>query len=253
MTGDDNVIKTTLLDGQVQCLQPKVGYRVAIDTVLLAAAIPAKSGNLVVDVGAGVGGAGLCLLSRVDGLTIDALEIQPEYAALARRNARLNAVRDRYQIVEGSVGEESDGIKPDSYDHVMTNPPFVEAGRGQISPDPAKAKATMESGVPLVDWIAFCIRIAKTKGTITIIHRADRVDEILSALSGKVGDLAIFPLWPGGDNPEQPAKRVIVQGRKGMKGPTVLSKGLVLHEAGGDYTAKTKGILVNAEALEIGK
>jgi tRNA1(Val) A37 N6-methylase TrmN6 len=111
--------------------------------------------------------------------------------------------------------------------------------------------ATMESSVVLADWIDFCIRMAKTKATITIIHRADRAEQILAAMAGRVGNLVIFPLWPGGDNPDQPAKRVIVQGRKGMKGPTVLSKGLVLHAPGGNYTDRTKGILVDAKALDI--
>lgn len=252
MTGAETVVETTLLDGRVHCLQPEKGYRVAIDTVLLAAAVPAASGHRVLDVGAGVGGASLCLLARVPGVRVDGLEIQAAYASLAERNGQLNGVSEQFRVFEGSVGETSNHIKPDTYDHVMTNPPFVEAGRGQVSPEPSKAKATMESDVLLTDWIDFSVRMAKTKGTVTIIHRADRVDEIIAALSGKVGELVIFPLWPGGNRPDQPAKRVIVQGRKGMKGPTVLSKGLVLHETDGGYTPKTNNVLKEAGVLEIG-
>ncbi len=251
MNDQNHVIEATLLDGRVRCLQPESGYRVAIDTVLLAAATPAKPGERVLDVGTGAGAAGLCIMARMPGVRIDGLEVQPTFAELARQNAELNGISDQFKVIEGDISLSPNGIQPDTYDHVMTNPPFVEAGRGRVPPEQAKAIATMESHVPLSDWIAYCIRMARTKGTVTIIHRADRIEEILTALVGKVGEVVIFPLWPGGDTPDQPAKRVIVQGRKGMKGSTVLSTGLVLHKPGGDYTENTKNVLVNAQTLEI--
>jgi len=250
-TDSNEPIETALLDGRVRCLQPRTGYRIAIDTVLMAAAVPAKSGDQVLDVGAGAGAAGLCVAARVAGLKVSGIEIQPGFAKLARRNADLNGWGERFQIVDGDVGERPGPLRPDTYDHVISNPPFVEAGRGRMPPDPAKATAKMESHVALGDWIGFCIRMAKTKATITIVHRADRLEEILSAMAESVGDLVIFPLWPGGDKPEQPAKRVIVQGRKGMKGPSTLARGLVLHQPGGTYTDETNRLLVDAEALEI--
>jgi len=251
MTDPAPVLETTLLSGRVRCLQPENGYRIAIDTVLMAAAVPAKSGERILDVGAGAGAAGLCVATRVGGIQADGLEIQPGFVDLARQNADLNGLAGHFEIIEGDVGNPPEALRPDSYDQVISNPPYVGAGQGQRPPEPSKAMATMEGGVTLGDWILFCIRLAKTRGVITIVHRADRVEEILAVLAGRVGDLVIFPLWPGGDNPDQPAKRVIVQGRKGMKGPTTLSRGLVLHNPGGSYTDQTNGILVDGDALDI--
>jgi len=251
MTDPKSVVETTLLDGRVRCLQPEFGYRIAIDTVLLAAAVPAKAGDRVLDVGAGAGAAGLCVATRVGDINVTGLEIQPNFVDLAKRNANLNELADHFETVEGDVGNPPETLRPDSFDQVISNPPYVGAGQGQIPPEPSKAMATMEGDVTLGEWITFCIRMAKTKGTITVVHRADRVEEIIAAMAGRVGELVIFPLWPGGENPYQPAKRVIVQGRKGMKGPTTMSRGLVLHNPGGSYTDQTTGILVNGDALDI--
>jgi tRNA1(Val) A37 N6-methylase TrmN6 len=251
MAKQQDTVETTLLNGRVRCLQPEIGYRIAIDTVLMAAAVPARAGDRVLDVGSGAGAAGFCVAARVNRVQVTGIEIQPEFSELARRNADLNGMADQFQIVDGDIALAPDTVKPDGYDHVLSNPPFVEAGRGQVPPEVSKARATMESSVTLGEWIAFCIRMARTKATVTIVHRADRVEEILAAMSGRVGELVIFPLWPGGDKPRRPAKRVIVQGRKGMKGPTTLACGLVLHQPGGAYTDETNRILLDAEALEI--
>jgi len=251
MAESGNSVETTLLDGRVRCLQPLTGYRIAIDTVLMAAAVPAGSDDLVLDVGAGAGAAGLCLAARADGVRVSGIEIQPEFTELARRNAILNDRADQFHFVDGDIAAPPPELRPDTFDHVISNPPFVGAGRGRVPMEPSKATAKMESNVALSEWIGYCIRMARTKATVTVVHRADRIEEILAALGGKVGDLVIFPLWPGGDSPDQPAKRVIVQGRKGMKGPTTLARGLVLHNPGGSYTEQTRRVLLDAEALEI--
>jgi len=245
-------VVSTLLDGRLRCLQPLTGYRIAIDTVLLAAAVPASATGRLLDVGTGTGAAGLCVAARIAGVQIDGLEIQPEFADLARQNADINGLADRFHIVSGDVAKPPATIRPDSYDHVISNPPYVAAGKGRMPREPSRQLATMESNVDLSDWMSFCIRMARTRGTITVVHRADRVAEILAALAGRVGDLVIYPLWPGGDAPSRPAKRVIIQGRKGMQGPTVLATGLVLHAPGGSYTDAARRVLVDAEALEIG-
>jgi len=250
MVDPNHGIETTLLDGRVRCVQPRTGYRIAIDTVLMAAAVPAKAGHRLLDVGMGTGAAGLCVAARVGAVHVTGLEIQSKFANLARHNAALNGMADNFDVVNGNVGCPPKEIQPDSYDHVLSNPPFVEAGRGRVPLEPSKAMATMESSVELRDWIVFCLRMVRTKGTVTIIHRADRVEEILAAMMGKAGDLIIVPLWPGGHTPDAAAKRVIVQGRKGMKGPTTLARGLVLHKPGGDYTDAVKRIVVDAGALE---
>ncbi|MDT8344261.1 MAG: methyltransferase, partial [Thermohalobaculum sp.] len=90
-----------LLGGRVRLLQPGAGYRAATDPVLLAAAVPARPGERVLELGIGAGAATLCLAARVAGLVHAGLEIQPDYLALAARNAALNGVA--LVLFEGDV------------------------------------------------------------------------------------------------------------------------------------------------------
>ncbi len=122
-------------------------------------------------------------------------------------------------------------------------------GSGQPPPDPAKAAATVEGAdAGLVEWLRFCLLMVRPKGTVTLIHRADRLADLLAGLAGKLGDIAIFPLWPGGDG-RTPAKRILISGRRGAGGPLAIMPGLFLHEPDGSYTAAAERILRRGEAL----
>ncbi len=236
-----------ILGERVRLLQPERGYRVAIDPVFLAAAVPAKPGDRVLDAGCGVGVATLCLAARVAGIQAMGLEIQPEIADLARRNAELNGAA--LAVETGSIAAPPSKLEPNSFHHVMANPPYLEPGRANASPDPSKAASTVEGGERLRDWIDFCIRMARPKGSVTLIQRADRLDAILSAMHGRLGEIVVFPLWPGSGR--KGAGRVVVRGRKGLATPLALSPGLVLHDADGRFTKEAEGVLRHANALDI--
>ena len=248
--------ETRLLNGQVICLQPLKGYRTAIDPVFLAAAVDAKSGDRVLDAGSGTGAASLCLASRVQGVRVTGIEIQNDYAELARKSAELSGLSERVNFVDADLTALPKIEDFREFDHVMTNPPYMEAGRGRVPPDPTKARATMESHVGLDEWIANCIRMTRSRGTFTIIHRADRLEHIMASLSGVLGQIIVFPLWPGriavdGTKPIR-ANRVIVSGRKGVKTPGILSSGIVLHEERGEgYTAGAKSVLNDSKKLTL--
>lgn len=237
----------TLLNGRVRLRQPEAGYRAAVDPVLLAAAIPAKPGQRVLDVGCGAGAAALCLLARCPDVAVTGLELQPALAALATENAAANGVDRRFSVVCGNLTYPPTDIAPDDFDHVMANPPYGEAGSGHPPPDPSKAAAHVESGAGLADWVGFCLSRVRRKGSVTFIHRADRLDDLLAALHGKSGDIAVFPLWPGGGGA---ARRVIVRARKGVASPLRLLEGLVLHPpGGGGYTDAADAVLRGGGAL----
>ncbi len=239
-----------LLGGRVRLKQPKAGYRAAIDPVLLAAAVPAGAGETVLDVGTGAGAAALCLATRVPDCRIVGIEMQRELARLATENAVLNGVDDRVEVLVGDLMQPPPRLAPGSFDHVMANPPHHEAGRAVPSPDAAKALAAIEGTADLAAWVGFCVRMARPRGSITLVHRADRLDALLAHLHGKAGAIVVFPLWPdaaGG----RPAKRVIVQARKDAAAPAVLAPGLALHEADGRYTAGAEAVLRDAAAIEL--
>lgn len=249
------VTDDTLVGGRVRIYQPSRGYRVAIDPVLLAAAVPARTEQTVLDVGAGAGAAALCLAVRVDEVRVRGLEVDPDLARLARRNVRANGLDGRVDVIAGDLLDAPPIFVPGSFDHVMVNPPYQEPSRGRPSPDAAKAAAVMEGTAVLGDWLDFCVRMVRPKGTLTLIHRADRLDAVLARLHDALGALVVFPLWPGpaaaGSIGVKPAKRVIVQGRKGAATPLRLSPGLVLHDAVGAFTAAADEILRHGRALDL--
>ncbi|MDE1145247.1 MAG: methyltransferase [Azospirillaceae bacterium] len=245
-----------LLGGRVRLLQPAAGYRAAIDPVLLAAATPAREGQRVLDLGCGAGAATFCLAARLPGVQIAGLEIQEAAAGLARRNAHLNGVADRVAITVGDAAQAPAHLPPGSdpdlvaarFDHVMTNPPFYPGGRHTRSPRGAKALSHGEGTADLATWVAAAARLLAPRGMLTMIHRADRVDEILARLAGRFGAVVLFPLWPRAG---AEAKRVIIQARLGARSPARLLPGLVLHGEGGRYTPGADRALSGGAALDI--
>lgn len=249
MTRDDGADEACTCDrflgGRLTIRQPRRGYRAAIDPVLLAAALPAEPGTSVLDAGAGVATAALCLARRVPGVAVTGIEIDPATAALARANVALNCLETAITIVEGDVLAPPSALRSRSFDRVMTNPPFHPAAT-PASPDLAKALA-MRERASLADWLGACLRRLRPGGRLALIQRADRLPELLAALEGPAGGIEIIPLWPKAG---QPAKRVLIRCRKGAKGPTRLMAGLVLHGDDGKYSELAEAILRDGADLD---
>ncbi len=242
--------RDSLLGGQVALWQPADGYRVAIDTVLLAAAVRVLPSAKVLELGSGVGGASLCIANRVADCHIVGLDVDCDLVAAARRNAAANGAADRVVFLQGDVCAVPAEIAAGGFDHVLANPPFLEAARSRPPPDPARAAAFVEAGGDaLGDWLASMVNLARHKGQVTLIHRADRLDHVLARFAGKVGDIIVYPLWPKAG---QAAKRVIVSGRVGARGVLRLAAGLVLHGPDGRYTEAAEAILRQGRALDLG-
>lgn len=236
-----------LLGGRVQLIQPRRGYRVGIEPVLLAAAVPATAGERVLDLGAGVGAAALCLAARVPGVTVGGLEADPRLVRFALVGAERSQLGDRILFTAGDIMNACRDLNPESYDHVMANPPFIAAGTGRMPEHAGKAAATVESGATLDDWVRVAAAMVRRGGTVTVIHRADRLGAALSSLAGRLGAITVCPLWPGAS---RPAKRIIVAARKGSAAPLRLLPGLVLHENGA-FSAEAEGVLRYAKALPV--
>lgn len=240
-----------LLGGRVRLLQPARGYRAATDPVLLAAAVPAQAGERVLDLGCGAGAAMFSLAARVPGLELHGLEVQPDYLTLAGENARLNGVV--VTLHEGDVTAPPAALRRVSFDHVMLNPPY-HAGAGMPSPVAARDRAHRENGAGLADWIAAALARLKPRGRLTVIHRAERVPQLLRLLAGPAGAIAVKPLAPRAG---RAAKRVIVQARKGAKGPFRLLSPLVMHAGAAhlrdadDFTPEAAAILRGAATLDL--
>ena len=233
-----------LLGGQVLLLQPRTGYRVGLDSVLLAAAVPAVEGDRVVDLGSGVGAASLCLACRVKGCSIKGIEVQSRLLSIAGQNISLNGFEERIRFFRGDVSEVGKFLET-RFDHVMINPPYLPESRAQPTSNPDRAK--IEVGIGLSEWVYAAASAIKDAGTLTFIHRADRLDELLASVREVAGDISVFPIWPSFG---KEARRVIVRGRKGRRGPLKFCAGLVLHDDEGEYTMSAAKILYSAAAIE---
>jgi tRNA1(Val) A37 N6-methylase TrmN6 len=246
MESTEPLTEDRLLDGRLRLIQPRDGYRAAIDPVFLAAAVSAQPGERVLDLGCGAGAAALCLLARCQQVSVTGLELQESLAELARRNAALNAMEGRFIPLCGDAAAPPPGL--DGFDHVLTNPPFFAEGSGTPAANASRAIAHQERELDLAGWVKAAVKMLRPKGRLTLIHRADRLGDILAALRGRgVGDITILPLWPKAD---RAAGRVIVAARKGVRSPLRLLPGLVLHGDDGAFTSSAQAVLRGGAALD---
>jgi len=245
---DQRLSEDALLGGKVRFFQPERGYRVAVDPIFLASAVPVEPGEQILDVGAGTGAAMLCLAARMPSCRLIGIELQRELMRIANKNIEANGLAQRAEMIAGDLATLPPRLMAASFDHVMTNPPFL-ADDSTASPIRQRADAHVESRLDLATWMKNCLVMLRNGGCLTLIHRADRLGEILAALDGKIGDTVIFPLWPKADG--RPAKRILIQGWKGAKGPLRLAQGLAVHEADGRYTQTANAVLRAGKAMPL--
>ena len=216
-------------------------YKATSDAVLLASAVPAKSGETILDVGCGNGAVALCIMARVLGLKATGLEIQPQMADLARQNALLNKMD--FEVVEGDVSNPPLEWRERQFHHVVTNPPYFTEDMVRQNEVTAKAHKVQ---TPLSTWLDFCIKKVRAKGTLTIIHRTEAVPEILSVLHKRMGKITLVPLWP---KKNVPPKRVIIQATMNSNAPFQIHTGFILHNSDDTRPEAIEDIMRNAKAL----
>ncbi len=247
-TGDE-ITADAFLGGRLAIAQPRAGYRAAADPVLLAAAVPARAGQEVLELGCGAGVASLCLGHRVPGLQLFGLELQPAYAALARRNAAANG--QAFEVHEGDLAAMPAALKARDFDHVIANPPFFGAGTGTPARDSGRETAQREA-TPLAAWIGAGLRRLRPGGWLTLIQTAERLPEMLGALGPRAGSITVLPVVP---RTGRPAGRIIMLARKGGRAPFRLLSPFVLHEGaehlrdGDDYSPAARAVLREGGAL----
>lgn len=243
------------LGGRLTLRQPKSGPRAAIDPLFLAAAVPAKSGSSqsILDAGTGTGLAALALAARIPDIRVTGVDVQGRLLALAGGSAQLNSLEDRIELIEADVTDrpvilEGAGLARESFHHVMANPPYSTHGISRVSPDPATARAYSAAPGNLAKWIGFLAGMTKPHGTVTLIHKAEAVGELLALLNGPFGAISVYPLFPKSG---LAAKRVIVSGRKASRAPLQVLQGMVLHEPDGSYTPEANAVLRDMAAIEL--
>ena len=242
VTSDD-----TILGGRVHLRQALGGYRAGLDAALLAAACDRAEPGRLLDVGCGVGAVMLAAAARRPTLDVTGLERDAAAAALARDNVALNGLEARATVIEGDVSLPFRSLGLSAFDAVVSNPPFFDDPGALRGPAPAKRDAWI-AAPGLAAWLMFLGKATREGGSITLIHRADRLADILSGLASKAGSFQIRPIHPFAD---APAKRVLVRAVKTGKAPLRLLPALVLHDRdGAKHRSEVEAILRGESELE---
>jgi tRNA1(Val) A37 N6-methylase TrmN6 len=241
-----------VLGGRLRLCQPLTGHRVGHDAILLAAATAARAGEHAVELGAGVGAAGLALAARVAGVRVTLVEIDAALAALAAENARLNALDDRVRAVAGDAEDQAAlaaaGLAAGSIDRVLMNPPFRDATRANLSPDPARRLAYAGDPDLLPRWIASAATLLKRGGVLTLIWRADAADDVLAALKPAFGAIATLCVKP---RPDRPAIRILLRAVKGGHGAIVHHDALELNDTKNRPAPAAELVLRDGQTLSL--
>ncbi|GEP05761.1 tRNA1(Val) (adenine(37)-N6)-methyltransferase [Methylobacterium oxalidis] len=246
-----------VLGGRLRLHQPPRGsHRAGTDAVLLATLFRPRPGSVILDLGASSGLVGLACALRAPESRVVLVEREPALADLARRNIAENGLEDRVEVREADIlapaaVRREAGLVPDSADVVLTNPPFLEAGRHRPSPRDGKASAHSFEAGALEAWLRTCADVARPGGRLGLIHRADALPACLDALGNRFGSLRVRPVHA---RAERPAIRVLVAGTMGSRGPFRLLPPLVLEEADGRFTPENAALhRGEGAAMEMGE
>lgn len=246
-TTPPQIVENGLLNGRVRLRQPARGYRAGMDAALLAAAVPALPGQTVIEAGCGAGAVLMQIAARRPGVRLMGIERDPAIAALAVENAALNDVAATTTIHSGDVAAGFRALDAAPGDWAVSNPPFFDDAGALRAPAEGKRGAWMADD-GLKAWTGFLLKAVREGGRIVVIHRADRLADLLALLGGKAGSFAVRPIHPFAD---EPAKRVLVQAIKTGRAPLRLLPPLVLHDReGAKHSPQAEAILRGEAALD---
>ncbi len=246
----DELSEDAFLGGRLRLLQPVKGYRAGVDPVLLAASVPARSGQSVLDLGCGAGAAMLCLGARVPGVRLAGVELQPDYADLARRNASVNGIAA--EVHRADLVDLPAPLRQMQFDHVIANPPYFRSGAHSRARDTGRATA-LGGGLALSEWVVTAARRLAAKGRFYAIQRAERLPELLAGCAGRLGSVEVLPLAARADRAPH---LIVLRARKDGRAPFHLHAPLIMHKGsahlqdGPDYVPAIESVLRSAAALD---
>jgi tRNA1(Val) A37 N6-methylase TrmN6 len=247
----DHLTHDDFLGGRIKIWQPRKGYRAGVDPVILAASVPAKSGQSVLELGCGVGVASLCLAARIPDLKISGVEVQGEYAALAQRNGTENALP--FDVVTADLRALPPDLRQKRFHHVIMNPPYFDRTASTASDDTGKDIA-FGGDTPLRDWLEIGAKRVGPRGYLTLIQRMERLPDVLDGLNGRLGAIIVRPI---AGRTERAPELFLLQARQEGKSPFRMAPTLIMHQGAmhqGDqesYTAKVSQALRSGAELPI--
>lgn len=248
---DAGFTEDQFLSGRVKLKQRASGHRAGSDAVLLAATIPPDLRGLAIDVGASSGAVGLMAVWRAPHAQLRLIEIDKTDLAFARENIVANAMQERVTTYEADLFAShairmERGICAGDADLVLSNPPFLDEAKARASHDDDRVRAHMMPEGGLEKWILACLQMLKPNGVLTMIHRADRLDDVLDLMTGRFGDIALLPIYPrAGDD----ATRILISGKRNSRAPLRILPALILHRDEGGFTERAASVHAGHAAL----
>ncbi|MHA6298363.1 tRNA1(Val) (adenine(37)-N6)-methyltransferase [Devosia sp. CAU 1758] len=238
------------MGGRLTLSQPRNGFRAGLDSVLLGASVPAGTGRLL-DLGAGVGTAGLVALALARAERADLVERDPPTLDLARANIADNGFSDRAMVLAIDILAKASerrtaGLADNAYDAIIANPPFFGAGQGTQATDTSRANARHMDAEALDHWVRCATAAAKAGGTAIVIYPATGLASLLAAFEPRFGAVQVLPLSP---RPGEPASRVLMRGVKGSRAPLTLLSTRAMHGAEGNGFVPEFDAILKGSAL----
>ena len=235
---------TDFFGGKIRLAQSATGHRAGTDAILLAALVEASDAGSIIDAGSASGAAGLCVARRFSSAKVKLIDIDAQQVELAQQNIELNGFTDRVRATQGDflspfAQRERHGLVGEDADCVITNPPFLDESRDRISDDQEKNRAHVMPENGLTFWLKACSALLKSKGRLHLIHRADRLSDVLNALPSNFGAIRIIPVHA---RENEAAIRILVTAIKNSRAPLSIAPGFILHEADGRFTAQAEAI-----------
>ena len=249
MSAAQELTHDDFLGGKLRLTQPARGYRAGVDAVMLAASAEAGQGARVLELGAGTGAVLCCLARRRPDLDLTGVERNPDYAALAEQNLAENGLKG--QVITGDFTSRLFGDNP-RFDEVLANPPYFVGG-SQAADD--GRRTALHEETPLGTWIDTGRKLLRPGGRMTVIHRAERLGEILAGYAKHFGKVQILPLQP---RLGRPATLVLVRATRDSRAGATLLAPFTLHSGEkhtgnrNDYTAAARAIMWDGAALPWG-
>ncbi len=240
---EEDFTHDALYEGRLMIMQPRRGYRFSIDAYLLTwFACQGRFAARSADFGAGCGVVGLGLLAAGLAQHVTAVEVQPDLAALATRNAELNELQSSYQVIASDVRGVTTELEHGSFDLIVANPPFWPVAHGRLPSDEERQVACHEILGSIDDWLGSAASLLnQRRGRLCIVFPARRLDDLLIGLQR--GRLSGTRLCFVHGMAAKQAELVLVEGRFGNTGRLGVDPPIILKEKGGTDTPKVTDIV----------
>lgn len=241
MNPRDNETIDELRTYGLRIIQPRDGYRFSLDPLLLCDFAAVRAGERVIDLGSGCGVIPLVLARQVGDASVIGVESRTEMAVLSARNAELNGLQERVEILCDDVLSLRQRFPVSSFDLVVANPPYRKQGSGKISPKAGRDAARHETTAGLADFLAAAKYLVKPGGRICFIYPPSRLAEFIRCAADL--KLAVLRLRMVHGTGQSVAKMFLVELAKGRRGDVTVEPPLIVYDGSGEYTTEAAAIL----------